>query len=856
MNSELPVMQLLPAVRAALPARMVVLQAPPGAGKSTALPLALLTEGAFSKQIILIQPRRVAALNIARYLAQQLNEPVGETVGYWVRQDRKATENTRLLVVTDGMFTQMIQGDPSLSNVDLIIFDEFHERNLACDLGLALALEARELRDDLGVLVMSATIPADALATWLQGPDSDEPCEVLVSEGRTFPVSIHYRPALQMQRWFDALSSVLEEACQCATQGVLVFLPGIREINGLRQRLESSAWLQTDSWRIMELHGRLPLSQQAQVLAPLGHKSQRKLVLATNLAETSVTIPDIDVVVDSGRERQARYLDKYLQTQLQTRMISLASAEQRAGRAGRVQAGHCFRLWSESQSQGMAKFSSPALALSDLTPIILEAAVWGVGLEQLRWFSAPPATSIRRGVEQLQRLGLIDAPDPAVLAGKKAPNLTAKGRRAQQFGTEIHVAALLAEVQITDDPALKMHAALLAAHLDENEWQRGVDVLVGLHAILTQPKVYPRSTRRFHYWCHRLQIEPKGNFDSRYVQTLALQLEPLWLARAAIGTDGSPQPRFQLATGLAAEASAELVSASALSNHRADKSRNAWVVVTQLTLQEDQANAMIRQGIPLQEAQQFDQLLASAQKQEHWQWQGSQGRLVCTTRYQIGALTVHVDPKERAATAEEREHALVSAMQDDPGLALFASEHVTQFLRRVGLAAQHLGIDPADWQPPKLLAELPAWAALYLRDCSTLRAARAWDPLPALQALLGYDEQQQLNHLLPIRWQAPSGRSHAVAYDEHGAAVVRLKLQEVFGEPNTPMLLAGTLPMTFELLSPAGRPLQRTQNLASFWQDGYPHVRKEMRGRYPKHPWPEDPLQALPSHKTKRALEP
>ncbi|TRW48166.1 ATP-dependent helicase HrpB [Aliidiomarina halalkaliphila] len=829
--ANLPVIELLPRVQRALPSAVVVLQAPPGAGKSTALPYALLTAAQSNGLIILVQPRRVAALSIARYLSSMMGESPGQSVGYWVRQERKSSASTKLLVVTDGMFTQMIQHDPLLSGIDLVIFDEFHERNLHCDLGLAFALETRELRPDLGVLIMSATIPAQALGQWLESLGHHT--EVLQSEGRSFPVDLFYRPPRQLDRWLDAIPSVIQEACMHAQQGILVFLPGMREIRRVREHLRLDG-----GWQVMELHGRLSLAEQQRVLTPLDEPGQRKLVLATNLAETSVTIPDIDVVVDSGRERQARYVERYLQTQLVTRMIPIASAEQRAGRAGRVRAGRCYRLWSESQQQGFAKFSEPALATENLASTVLEAAAWGTSLPQLSWFTPPANTAVQRALQQLQRLDLVARTDKSADIGNSVPTLTAKGKAVQQLGTDLHVGCMLHFAMMTKNEQLISHAALLAAHLDEQEWRRNDELSAGLVELLRDQKGYPRTHRRYRYWCKRLGVQSLTTVDPRVMVELGLALEPYWLAKRR---DSGEQ--YQLATGVAATLPADFTE------------RPEWLLVTGMTLSEGRSDGVIRQGIAVPWAHISSQLDRLSRTESRWFWRGPQGRLRRQIQQKIGAILVSETETDAAPSADEFSHALMSAMVSDPGPALFSKPPVEQFLRRVQLAAEQLGCRAEDWQAQALLDSLPEWAALYVRDCRTLVQARQWNPLPALQARLGYQETKTLDRLLPDRWQAPSGRFHNIHYDEHGAAVVRLKLQEVFGEPRTPRILSQTLPLTFELLSPAGRPLQRTQDLASFWQDGYPLVRKEMRGRYPKHPWPEDPVQAIASHKTKRALE-
>lgn len=857
--ADLPVNAVIADVVAALKQRVCVLQAPPGAGKSTQLPLALLTPAAFNispanittKLIILVQPRRVAALSIAHYLAAQLGEPVGERVGYWVRGQRKKSAKTRVLIVTDGMLTRIIQSDPELTAIGLIIFDEFHERNLHCDMGLALALEARELNPDVQLLIMSATLPAEALHQWLANVGIA--AAVFVSEGRQFPISLHYRPPPQrsvglpsgLSEWQAHLPAVVQEALSLATYGVLVFLPGQREIRWLREQLSLSPQV-----HYQELYGGLPLAAQQQVLQPLPSGSGIKLVLATNVAETSVTIPDIDVVVDSGRERQARFLPKYQFTQLQTRLIAHASAVQRAGRAGRTGPGHCFRLWPESMQQSLASFSKPAIELADLRPLVLEAAAWGSEVEQLPWFSPPPPTAL-----QAARTGLHAS---QLLAQKEGPSrgyqLTALGHAVQQVGSDIDVAVMLTLVQENSAFAgveYKQAAVLLASHLEAHELREGGEVQHILTQVLASPKRYPQTWQRLRYWCQQLSLElPKALPESNVLAELLLAVMPMRLCeqqQRAVnsGKANGHQQRYQMATGVALQP---------LESCR-DLTRAPWLLALQVSWQEQQDSARLWQGLALTD-EQVERWAVSLPEHTEWRWANGQRQLQLVARRSLGPLVFSERVLPQQPTREQREAALLSVLVERKE-ALFDSAE--QWLRRVQLAAAGLGVNASDWQPARLLATIAQWATPYLHDLTTAQQAQAWQPLPALQAYLDQQTEFQggraLALLAPCQWQAPSGRNHTIHYAADGAAVCALKLQEVFGTPVSPTLCQGAVTLTFELLSPAGRPLQKTSDLASFWRNGYVHVRKEMRGRYPKHPWPEHPETATPTHLTKRALQ-
>ncbi len=862
-TETLPVTALLPELQQRLAEQIVVLEAPPGAGKSTVIPLTLLTSEPYvsanpHKLIILVQPRRVAAISIAHFLAQQLHEPVGNRVGYWVRGERKNSAKTGLLVVTDGMLTRIIQQDPELKNIALIIFDEFHERNLQCDLGLALALEARELNESLQILVMSATLPAEALAKWLRSREL--PVAVLTSEGRQYPIQLHYRPPRQNTDWQQALPAVVMEALSCAQQGVLVFLPGQREIRRLKAALRLPPSVQC-----FELYGGLSLKEQQQALKPLSG-SAIKLVLATNVAETSLTIPDIDVVVDSGRERQAKYIPKYQFTQLQTRYIASASATQRAGRAGRTGPGQCFRLWPESMNQGFAAYSKPALETEDLRSVVLEAAAWGSHPSALAWFTQPPATALMAASEWLTEAKLLHPSSGDLASNQNIVRLTPLGNTVQQLGTDVEIAMLLTlandsttlplftELQLRNDVhgkdlqrAVKTAAALIAAHQEAHEYRAAGELTDVIRHWLLQPAEYRQSHRRLQHWCQRLEIPlPVEVPDADILGLLLLLAMPMRLAK------GSASGRYQMATGVAMQHAGD-------EEHAFKQGR--WLLVNQVSLQEERSEGIIWQALELSNNVLEFWVDRRIDLREGWQWVGAQGRLQLIEQRRLGALIFSERVSAKVVSEQQRLAAILTEVRAR-GVSLFAdnSEKGTleQWLIRVQLGAELLGLQPNDWQPEPLLANIQEWAEHELQQLQTRQQALQWNPLAALKqhfaAQTEYRGEAQLNQLLPLHWQAPSGRAHAIHYRADGRASVALKLQEVFGTPTSPKIAQGQITLSFDLLSPAGRPLHKTSDLASFWQNGYVHVRKEMRGRYPKHPWPDDPVNAKATHLTKRAL--
>lgn len=864
-NDQLPIDEVLPEVaenlrpssagNSSVRNKTIVLEAPPGAGKSTRLPLWLLTQPQLvQKQIILIQPRRVAAIGIANYLAAQLNEKPGETVGYHVRGDRKAGKNTRLLIVTDGMFTRMLQQDPELQEVDLLIFDEFHERNLHCDLGLALSLEALELRDDLKLMVMSATLPAERLARWLSNYVSN--VATVSSAGRAFPVDLHYRPPQQIQDWLAHTVDVIQEAIGYAEHGVLVFLPGIREIRNVAERLKLPAGV-----ALQQLFGGLGLEQQRQVLSKNAPGS--RVILSTNLAETSLTIPGIDVVVDSGRERRARYLPKYQFTQLQTRMIAQSSAIQRAGRAGRTGPGHCFRLWQESQWQSLAEYPPAAIEQEDLSSLTLECLNWGAAISDLAWFTPPAPRLVEAALEKLEDLGAIEHQG----AGLTTIGLTAKGRRLQRYGCEPELAALLDSVvgaRAGGQPGsvknqqkqLKpgcvntlKHATLLVAWQEERECREPGLLPELMQQVVDFPAKYPRTHRRWQFWLRKCGLRQgqdtdlqKGHVSGALLAELIITSLPWTLAKKTGNNE------FKLATGVALR-------------WRGNPVHDDYLAVLNLSLREGEAGGVVQQAVGVTREQ------INAQKMHYTEqntakWKSKSGGLTRVCKTVWGKLELDEKEIAGAVTIEERIAAFIDYLRNEPNKLEKALQRSDSLLNRVRIwhviADQDTAHRRQNWENEALEKSLEDWAGAYFSGLRTLAELERWDPTEALKARFtqdyGFEALQRLDRELPLKWEAPSGRQHKVRYtaaNNDVSAQVSLKLQEVFGAPETPRLGGGKLPLILELLSPAGRPLHRTADLASFWQNAWPEVRKEMRGRYPKHPWPDDPTQAQATHLTK-----
>jgi ATP-dependent helicase HrpB len=805
---QLPISALIPAVLQQLPQSRLVLEAPPGAGKSTALPLALLGAQAWQGQrILLLQPRRIAALSIARYLAAQLGEPVGQQVGYHVRGDQQLSASTRLVVLTEGMFTQYLQRDPELAGVGLVIFDEFHERNLASDLGLAMLLESLQLRPDLSLLVMSATLPASAIAAWLGD------ATVLTTAGRSYPVSIEYRPPAAHSPWLSQMPAVIHEGLRLAKQGVLVFLPGQAEIEQLSALLGELSGV-----TLLPLYSQLPLAQQQLVLEP-PRADEKRLILATNIAETSLTIPAIDVVIDSGRERLAQFYPQHGISRLITRRISKASATQRAGRAGRLQAGHCLRLWASAEQAGLRDYQAAELETADLSDFLLECRRWGSEPQALRFYSPPNQAHLAAAHDLLQVLAICHAQG----------NLTSLGQQLAEFAGDVRLAriALWAKQQ---NPVVRAGMALLLAQLEQNNIDAN-------RFPLPPQQLSGLLKQRWQYWLRALQAQA-SEVDLQQLPMVDL----LWGFADRIAQRRGSSSRYLLSYG-----------GGARFHDLHTQAHSEWLLVLSLSLQEHQPDAIIRLAIPLSEADLKHPAIARIEEQQI-ELVGPQQRLQVVERERIGAIVIRQQPSQKPLSTVLRVQAWINLSRQQ-GIELWQwSAAAQQWLARVRLMARLHAAQWPDFSATVLLQQLEHWATPYWQTIATAEQLRQWSPLAALQARLSYAQQQQLDSECPSHWQAPSGRTHSIDYSQ-AQPLVAVKLQEVFGEPVSPTIVQGQVTLTIDLLSPAGRLLQRTSDLASFWRNAYQQVKKEMRGRYPKHPWPDDPLQARASHLTKRHLD-
>ena len=806
--TSLPVAAVLPELLAALDsAPQVLLSAPTGAGKSTWLPLQFLAHKGVEGRIILLEPRRLAARNVAQRLAELLNEKPGETVGYRMRAQSCVGPATRLEVVTEGVLTRMIQRDPELSGVGLVILDEFHERSLQADLALALLLDVQQgLRDDLKLLIMSATLDNDRLQQCL--PDAP----VIVSEGRAFPVERRYQPLASQLRFDDAVAVASAELLRKEPGSLLLFLPGVGEILRVQEQLSTRVGSDV---LLCPLYGALPLNEQRKAILP-APEGMRKVVLATNIAETSLTIEGIRLVVDCAQERVARFDARTGLTRLITQRISQASMTQRAGRAGRLEPGICLHLLAKEQAERAAAQGDPEMLHSDLSGLLMELLQWGCrDPAQLTWLDRPPAVNVQAAKRLLHMLGALDG-----------EQLSATGQKMAALGNDPRLAAMLVSASTLDDAAT---AAKLAAILEEPPRMGNTDL--GVVFSRHQPAWQQRSQQLL----KRLNVR-NGEAD-------ASRIAPL-LARAfadRIARRRSQDGRYQLANGMGAALDVD----DALGRHE-------WLIAPLLLQGSASPDARILLALPLD----IDALISRCpellQQSDTIEWDEAQGTLKAWRRMRIGELTVKVQPL--AKPSEDELHlAMLNGIRDKSLSVLNWTPAAEQLRLRLHCAAKWL--PEYDWpavDDRTLLATLENWLLPHMNGVHSLRGLKSLDVHNALSGLLDYSRQQRLVSSLPTHYTVPTGSRIAIRYHEDNPPALAVRMQEMFGEASTPTIAEGRVPLVLELLSPAQRPLQITRDLAAFWQGSYRDVQKEMKGRYPKHVWPDDPANTAPTRRTKK----
>ncbi|HGH5413727.1 TPA: ATP-dependent helicase HrpB [Citrobacter freundii] len=806
--TSLPVAAVVPELFTALDASpQVLLTAPTGAGKSTWLPLRLLEHGGIKGRIILLEPRRLAARNVAQRLAELLNEKPGETVGYRMRAQSCVGSQTRLEVVTEGVLTRMIQRDPELTGVGLVILDEFHERSLQADLALALLLDVQQgLRDDLKLLIMSATLDNGRLQQLL--PDAP----MIISEGRTFPVERRYQPLAAHLRFDEAVAIATAELLRHESGSLLLFLPGVGEILRVQEQLATRVG---GDVVLCPLYGALTLAEQRQAILP-APQGKRKVVLATNIAETSLTIEGIRLVVDCAQERVARYDARTGLTRLITQRISQASMTQRAGRAGRLEPGICLHLLAKEQAERAAAQGEPEILQSDLSGLLMELLQWGcTDPEQLNWLDTPPAINLQAAKRLLQMLGALEG-----------DRLSARGQKMAALGNDPRLAAMLVSANNDNEAAT---AAKLAAILEEPPRGGSTDLAVAFSR--NQSARQQRSQQLL----KRLNVR-SGQPDSALLPSLLAQAFADRIARRR-GQEG----RYQLANGMGAMLDVD----DALGRHE-------WLIAPLLLQGSASPDARILLALPLDIEVLMQTCPELLQQSDTIEWDETQGTLKALRRSCIGSLTVKVQPLAKPSE-EELHQAMLNGIRDKGLSVLNWTPEAEQFRLRLQCAA--IWLPEYDWpavDEDSLLATLERWLLPHMSGVHSLRALKAVNVGQALRDLLDWSMLQRLDSELPAHYTVPTGSRIAIRYHEDNPPVLAVRMQEMFGEANTPTIAQGRVPLVLELLSPAQRPLQVTSDLSAFWQGSYREVQKEMKGRYPKHVWPDDPANTAPTRRTKK----
>lgn len=828
---QLPISAVLPEIRAALQAAPgLVLQAPPGAGKTTGVPLALLDAPWLAGQrMIMLEPRRLAARAAAARMAETLGEAVGQTVGYRIRFESKVSAATRIEVVTEGILTRMLQDDPSLSGIGLVIFDEFHERSLNADLGLALCLESQgALRDDLKILVMSATLDGGPVARLM----GDAP--MVTSEGRAFPVATRFLARPEPRRFADGVAAAVVQALREEEGDVLVFLPGAGEIRRVESLLSEHP--ATRGVTTAPLYGDLPAEAQDRAIRRGG--DGRKVVLATAIAETSLTIDGVRVVVDGGQMRVPRFDPSSGMTRLVTLPVSRASADQRRGRAGRTAPGVCYRLWSEAEDRALQLFTAPEVTEADLAPLALDLAQWGIAdANSLAWLDAPPAAALAQARDLLAELGAVDG----------GGRITGHGRAMNRLAMHPRLAHMILRARDLGLGGLACDLAAILGERDVIKAERGFrdsDVRLRLDALRGQSEqvrglavdrgALARVRQAAKEWRRRVGLKP-GQEDGEGLDA-GIVLAFAYPDRIARRRPGG-EPRYALSGGRGALfADAEPLSAE------------EWLVAAELD--GDRREARIFLAAALTKAEIEEHFAESIRSVETVAWDRRDEMVRASRQRRLFALVLDEQKLDSAAP-----DALATAMAEGVrvmGLACLPwSGELSKWRERVELLRR---LDPdggwPDLSDPALVDGLEEWLAPYLTGITRRAHLTRLDLSQALRGLVPWDMARRLDDLLPTHVTVPSGSRVPIDYSGE-TPVLAVRLQEMFGCADTPRILDGKVPLLLHLLSPARRPVQVTRDLASFWANAYHAVKADLKGQYPKHWWPDDPMQAEPTARAK-----
>ena len=816
MLTVLPIIEIIPDLKKGLAEHnTLILQAAPGAGKSTYLPLQLLNEPWLAgKKIILLEPRRLAAKTVASRLAFQLNEEVGETVGYKIRFENKISKSTRLEILTEGILTRMLQEDGALENIGLVIFDEFHERSLHADLALALTREIQTiLRPDLRILIMSATIDGEKLSSVLNN------APIITSKGRQHPIKFNYEGADEKIPLHLQMARVIKKAMNENSGDILAFFPGAGEIARTAEILER----EKINAKIFPLFGDMPIHLQQEAILP-AKNGERKIVLATSLAETSLTIEGVNIVVDCGFSRVPKFDTRSGLTRLETIRVTKDSADQRAGRAGRLGPGICYRLWTEGFNHHLVPHRSAEILDADLAPLVLELSNWGTEeINSLTWLSTPPAGTVMQAKELLEQLGALEK-----------NKISVRGKEMLRLPTHPRIAHLLIEGRKSKQHSLACDIAALLEERDPLPKEAGSDLVLRIEVLRkfrrkefvnADKKRLERIERIAQQWRKLIGTEiENSNPNHEEVGKLIAAAYPERIGKM------ETQGRFRLANGRMAK----LEDGDSLINEK-------WLAISNLDGGTSK-DGKIYIAAPLNPKD----ISYLASEKKTIEWDDKKGELIAKIEKRVGEIILESKAIKNISD-EEKIEILIDAVRKNGMELLDWKEEVTDWLARIECAKKWN--ESGNWPTVNreyLLSNAMEWLAPYLSQVKRKEDFKKLDLLTILSSTLSYEQQHRLEKLVPEKIIVPSGSFIRIQYNADGNfPVLAVRLQELFGMLETPTVCDGKIKLMMHLLSPAYRPVQVTQDLMSFWQNTYPEVRKELRMRYPRHSWPEDPFTAI-----------
>ncbi|MBN7806369.1 ATP-dependent helicase HrpB [Agrobacterium rosae] len=809
---KLPVTDVLAEIGEALATHgQAVLSAPPGAGKTTLVPLYLLDQPwRGDGMIILLEPRRLAARAAASRMATLLGETVGETVGYRMRLDNRISTKTRIEVVTEGVFARMVLDDPELNGISAVIFDEFHERSLDGDFGLALALDVRAgLRDDLRIVVMSATLDVERISALLKG------APVIKSLGRSFPIDISYDDRPARERIEDSVTRAIIDAHGSEEGSILAFLPGQGEITRTVERLEGRFGPDTS---VIPLFGNLSQKEQDAAIKPT-EPGKRKIVLATSIAETSITIDGVRVVIDSGLQRLPVFEPSTGMTRLETVKVSRASADQRAGRAGRTEPGIAIRLWHAGQTAALPAFTPPQILASDLSGLVLDLAHWGVSDPgSLSFLDHPPETALNEARVLLGKLGALDT----------AGTITPRGKKMRELAMPPRLSAMVIAAQ---DAGHGNEAGMLAVLLTEQGLGgNDIDLEERLRRFKNEKSERANAARSL----AKRFAGPPGNRSGDGTVSVGELLLHAYPDRIAFQRGG--RGRYVMANGRGAE----LAETERLATEK-------MLVVADVTGRAAQPRILAAASIRREDIENHLPDAITQEDQLFFDKESGQVRARRVTR--IGAIVLEEKPLAKP-TGEKAAIALANGLRDY-GLGLLSlSKDAQQLRQRLGFLYRTIGEPWPDTSDDALIARLDEWFIPFQHDAKSLQDIRGGGIMDGLLSLVPHSAARELPRLLPSHFEAPTGQKHPISYDGEEPTLT-IRVQELFGLKQHPSVAGGKLPLLLELTSPAHRPIQTTRDLPGFWAGSWKDVRADMRGRYPRHPWPEDPASAQPTNRVK-----